>query len=212
MKFFWGLLLILFSFSCSKECDSTSNVKCIDFSLIPMKNIENSPDLKEYLIRDDSTISSSIKLVPNQGYIYWRANADITIYKGRYGVTMRNYFDTLDWRNYVSWVNKRDFISLEFNINVSGKQKLFDDEIHKKDTSALRGIYLKSTADGDVSDADWKIDIKSENFIEITNIDLKNKFIEGNFNLNFILNRPSTLKNYAENVQFRCGQFKARII
>lgn len=161
MKSFLGLIFLLLTFSCTKECISTFIENCIDFSLIPSKNIEKSPDLREYLIRDDSIIASSIKLVPNQGYIYWRGNADVTIYKGRYGVTMRNYFDTLDWRNYVSWVNKRDLISLEFNINVSGKQKLFDDEMHARDSNALRGIYFKSTADGDVFDANWIIDVDS---------------------------------------------------
>lgn len=58
MKSILGFLLLLLIFSCSKECLPTNNQDCIDFSLIPAKNIENSPDLKEYLIRYDSTIAT----------------------------------------------------------------------------------------------------------------------------------------------------------
>ena len=203
-------IFLLFTFSCTKECVSTNNENCIDFSLIPIENIENSRDLYEYLIRDDSTLATSVKLVQNNGYINWKANAEVTNGNGRHGIVLRNYFDTTDWRNLFNWVNKRDLIELEFYINQKGKQKLFDEETYAKDSNTLRAVYFRTTADGDVFDAGWKLDCTFENSIEITKFD--SQFIEDNFNLYFNLERQSNLYIYAPAVQFRCGQFKAKII
>lgn len=137
INFLIKLCICFYSFhmiSCSKECQNNFNNCCIDFSQIPSKNVANSPDLIHYPIRPDSTIGTSIKLVPNQGYINWRSNVEVTTNsKGRYGLVMRNYKDTFEWSQLDSWINKRELISIEFNINVNGKQKIVNDELYSKD-------------------------------------------------------------------------------
>ncbi len=206
----WSALFVNLALlsSCTYESPTTDEFDCIDFSLIPSVNNKDSRDLKEYIIRNDSTLATAVKLVPNQGYIQWKANAGTSFYNGRNGVVLRNYVDTIDWRNLDSWVNKRDLISLEYHTVVKGRQKLVDDEAAARDSNLLRVVYFRSTADGDVFDADWQLDSAFDNFIEITKMDTQ--FIEGNFNLYFKLNHQSTIYLYAPFVQFRCGYFKAK--
>ena len=180
--------------SCERKCEMLS-VLCIDYTLIPISNELNSPDLQKYQIRDDSSMASAIKLVPGQGYINWKANTNISINKSGYFMELRNYSDTTDWRNFRIYEYQREVIAFEFNLQSKGMQKLYDDDAHKIDTTLPRVVYFKSQSDGDIPDADWSIDNSYDSYIEIIKIDSISKLIEGNFDLYFKLTSQSTRPN-----------------
>lgn len=215
---FTVLIVLLIIFSCFKE-SSTMEADCVDFALIPSKNVKNSKDLAIYLLKEDTTyyrngdtlFASAIKLVPSQGYICWRSNNYVNIYRGNHGLVLINYADTADWKNQVSWSFMREILSVQFDINKIGKQKVVDYQTYLKDTTLLQANYSKAADGGDVVDATWKLDMSHENYIEIIHIDLKKMVFEGNFELSFKLEEQSKLPNvkYSDKVHFRCGKFKA---
>lgn len=214
------LLFLMVLISCDKNCE-IPYYDCIDYSLIPRQNVKNSKDLERYLLKEDTTyfkfgetlFATAAKVVPSQGSILWKVNNNIVFYRGKYGLSLRNYADTSDWEFNFDWAYQREIISAEFDINKFGKQKLVNEETYLFDTTLLRSKYLKAADDGDVLDAIWQIDMAHESYIEITKIDWNKMIVEGNFDLYFKIDLQSTLPKtiYSDKAHFRCGKFRAAI-
>ncbi|MEP7196009.1 MAG: hypothetical protein ABI851_05775 [Saprospiraceae bacterium] len=198
--------------SCTKDCNICT-INCIDSSIIPAQNVMNSADLKRYLVRPDTFGANAIKIVPFQGYINWEGNIEVNHRSNIYTILFSNYSDTTNWQNSDNWAFRRENIIIEFDIEKSGRQKSYDEEANYKDSTLLRSIYFKVTADGDVSDANWQLDLNFESYIEITKIDKLKSSMEGNFNLYYKLQKQSTIPNikYSNNAQFKCGYFKSSL-
>jgi len=218
MKYFILLLLIVF-FRCEETCPGL-NSECLDFSIIPDRNVNNSVDLQTYLLKEDSSYllngdtfyTEAIKLVPKQGYIDWRANCAFFKYDGQFGLYFNNYGDTTNWHDLFIYAYQREHITIfNFNLELATKQLLVDEDTFNKNRTLAKCIYTKSAGHGDIFDAIWRADLSEESYIELTKIDSVNQILEGNFNLFFKLetqdlNHPY---RYAEKAQFKCGKFKA---
>ncbi len=219
MKHILNLVFVITLISCDKENFNNNNripidYNCIDTTSIPKINIENSFDLINYLIRPDSFIATSYKIVESQGFISWQANSCVEFYKGKYGITFLNYADTVNWKLYTKYGYVREIIGFGLDLKKTGIQPIYNSDLYKNDTSRFTGGYIKNASDGDVGDAAWEIDTNHLSTVEITCIDWNSKIIIGKFNLYFTLTHQSIFPNvkYSQKAHFSCGEFKAKLL
>ena len=222
-KLLFTILLVSY-LSCEKDCPKIME-PCIDYSLIPEKNIEKSWDLEKYLIRDDSSyyvgndtcFATAIKLVPTQGFIDWKSNIIMAYWKGIYYIRMTNYVDTSFWREFVWWDALREDLFIEIKNIKLGKKKIFSISDYNNDTTLNYVNYHKLGDGGDIADAAWELDLAENNNFEITKVDTIKNIVEGNFHFYFNLTVQSRLPpswgiKYSDKAQFRCGNFKTKLI
>jgi len=203
----------MLALSCKRDCDNgiPINDACNLDSLTVTD--PTSPDLEVFLTRTGfSEYANAIKEVP-AGSIEWKANAFISN-RSEYALEILNYRDTTDWKVEGLYGYQCESIVIpKINPFQKGKQEVFDQTAWVVDSTSMWGFYARSLDGGDISDGLWDIDTSFENYVEIRKFDKGKDYTEGRFDLHFKIRTQSTIPGvlYAENVHFRCGNFKAYV-
>lgn len=123
---------------------------------------------------------------------------------------LTNYSDTA-YHGLEAWAYLRETILIKFDPEIQGAQPLYDRATFQKDNKTSFAKYDRWF--DDYYDAGWKIDLSQKSYILVTEYDRVNEIVSGEFNLFFVIDKPTTYPGItsAERVNFRCGKFRAKI-
>lgn len=207
---------VLLVCGCQKECPDAGfeNPSCCSAACYKTTN-PNSFDLNKFVTRNDDSapfgICSSVKHVEGIGAIDWTANNRIIAFSdGSVYLDLVNYSDTA-FHGLEVWAYLRETILIKFEPEKQDVQPLYDKVAFQKDKQLSYAEYDRWF--DDYYDAGWKIDLNRKSYILVTEYDRENKIVAGEFNLFFVIDKPTTYPGItsAERVNFRCGKFRAKI-
>jgi hypothetical protein len=163
-------------------------------------------DLEPLTYFPNSLLCTATKEVPGLGSISWTANCEAYIVDNTLQIRVTTVQDTIDKGTreeiYCGYIPLRQEYYSVGTFNPYAQPVIYN----------TFGTYSRLLDDGDVLDAHWTVDESEQNFIEITNLDLDSKRVEGRFDLYFLMKTQGTHGiMYSEQINFKTGNFKARI-
>jgi hypothetical protein len=164
-------------------------------------------DLETLSVVQDCYLCNATKQVPGLGSIAWNANSNVHIANNKLRVNLYTY------RPWYQYMLQREGLSI-YNVPLTiGIHSVSDIYHFQADNSILFSSYGRSISDGDVSDGYWTLDTLCTNFIEITQLDLEDMEVRGNFEVHFTLKEQGQVGLlYSERVNFLNGKIEARIL
>ncbi len=201
------LLFLAFS-NCKKEgkifdqpeIEPTTTIGCEDTTFF-MSNV----DLEPLAFLYNCYLVTATKEVPGLGSIPWTGNIFVNISEDKFQFYTGTYQDSIDW------LIREDLFCGYVPIS-TGIHPVYDGYHYQQNIGTTFGGYARSLDDGDVADGYWNIDTTCVNYIEITQLDLQNKEVRGNFEFHLKMQTQGQAGIlYSERINFINGKFKARI-
>lgn len=191
IKLSLSLSLVFFVISCSKE-----------------DNLVSENEFQTTFYRPDSFYYNCVKFVPSIGSsVAVMGNAHANLANGAFGIALTNYSDTSNWKLFENWAYQNEIITIEYNKLSLGK---FIVSTEDKENINI-GVAKLYKVRGDIPVALYQIDEQQISWVEVSKIDSTLRFIEGKFNLHFILKyRLDEYSHIANRLTFANGEFKAK--
>jgi hypothetical protein len=213
------ILAFLIIYSCAEQDDSyiMSQVETIqtpkaELSLVlycdDTTSFKSQADLVPLNYWQDCFLTKATKEVPGLGIVPWIANARVWIYDGKINLGFNTFVP------FFEEVYQRENLSIARVPLAVGIYPIYDNyRFQQNPESTIPGAYTRLGSDGDVLDGIWDIDTLCTNFVEISQLDLEDREVRGNFEMHLIMRQQGQFGVlYSERLRFLNGKFEARII